>query len=100
MKNIDTVKYMMYKMKALQSVMECIDSRINDCKTEWGITGEKRQAYHWEGNTKVNEFDEDGNPVMEDVFGCVDKDSLSPEDEMMIKAYTEISESLFKALCK
>ena len=98
--NTNKAKYLKYKMECLTNIFQYIDSRISDLKVEYGKTGEERQSYHYENREKILEYNDDGTPKMEDVWGEIPKTELSEEDTAKIKAYEELSEALSKVCFK
>lgn len=82
----------------LEALMERLDILKKDRATEYGTTGETRPQTRWNRETHKTEevLDDDGNPVMEDVWDQVPK---KPEDLTDYdKAYLNAIEVIRKRL--
>lgn len=87
---------------ALLEVLEDVYGRLEEIKTNvstyYGPTGEQEQRERWNEETKCYEpmFDDDGNPVMRDVYGYLPKTELSDTDKAKLSAVDTVIKALDK----
>lgn len=100
--NIYSEKAMKLKYKAtcLTDVLSYIERKIDEVSYTYGPTGEQEQDYEWVDRKREYKFDDDGNPIMKDVWGDVPKRELDEMDKATISAYQEIAETICKTMSK
>ena len=88
--------------RATLDILEALTEKLEDLKrertTEYGKTGEVQKKRRWNRETDQIEdvLDEDGNPVMEDVWGEVPKkpEDLTDYDKAYLTALGTIKQKL------
>lgn len=79
-KKMSKFKMEQIKLDVLESFYSKLDKEEEDIQQEFKKTGEQRVKKDWENGNGAPMYNEDGSPVMEDVWGYVEKSNLSEED--------------------
>jgi len=102
MERTDMIKKKKAMLEALDDIFERISYSKKDLVEDYRRTGEKQQKTSYNKETKEYDpvFDEEGNPVMEDVWDYVTipESELSEDKKAKLAAYTEIEKTLEKLI--
>jgi len=94
-----TVEQTIIKLQVIQQHIEDIENEIHAIEYDYCKTGEKRQAYDYK--KRGPKVDENGNPVIEDVWDFVQRtdDELSEEDKIKLEMLNVIKDRLSNLVC-
>lgn len=97
-------KFMEAKIKAeiLEDMYSNLDYKLKDATKYWGKTGCKKQKTVWNKETKEYDpqFDENGDPIMEDEWDDIEYTEEELEDHPEVIARIAVIKQLMKELEK
>ena len=97
-------KFMATKIKAeiLESLYSDLEYKLKDASMYYGKTGNQKQKMIWNKETKDYDpqFDESGEPIMEDEWGDIEYTEEELEDHPEVVARISVIKQLMKDMEK
>ena len=97
-KKMSKFKMEQIKLDVLESFYSKLDKEVENISQEFTKTGEQRIKRNWSDGNGEEMYNEDGSPVMEDVYGYVNKSKLSEDDRYRLVILNVIRNSLDEVL--
>ena len=89
-------------LDALETILGYVEEKIKDCGQDYRKTDKMEQKTEWDAEERKwkNVFDDDGNPVMVNVWDYVElpDDEMSDEKKALRNSYKEIQKTLEKMI--
>ena len=92
------LKMAQIKLDVLEPFYSKLDKEVESIREEFTKTGEQRIKRNWSDGNGEEMYNEDGSPVMEDVYGYVEKSNLSEEDNYRLDVLNLIRTKLDEVL--